>query len=577
MFYKKPKYAKQRIIQVMMIFIIPFIIFLISYNIYTLKVLNDTLIQSGVNNLNIYYNPIENELNHAENSMVKVMANDASFQQMLYSSKYSDVFVYSQNVINNLNQALYFDKAITCTIVYNSKQDVIREKYTGNYTFSEKEQIRYMLRNKIENKQIENNRWVIEKVNDKFYLCRILNKRDNYLMVLYDFNKIDKPQDYPSNVKNAFLFFANDSMQAMTSQDEIEEKGIVLEGRKEQEHFITGDNQKYLVVQKKMKYDNSRILYAVPYYNFMQSMSKVPFFFLIASVFVLFLLILSFKLLDVYFLSPMKKSVNTMKEIKEGNLDAKMSYSNIMEFNTLAETFNEMIEEIKVLNITRYQNEIEIQQAKLQYLQIQIRPHFYINCLKNLYGLVGEKKYLQMEETILAMSAHLRYMFKDMFKMVTVDEEMQSIKNYVLLQQIMSLCKVSCNIEVNPCLEKYFIPPLSILTFVENSIKHGNQGNKQLIIQIKVGLLDSPDEKYINITILDNGPGFPQKSLDELNKQKDFTYKTSQIGIENVKHRFSLIYQDKCTFLFSNINGSGASIQIFIPVDESDLNTMNEE
>ena len=478
MFYKKPKYAKQRIIQVMMIFIIPFIIFLISYNIYTLKVLNDTLIQSGVKNLNIYYNPIENELNHAENSMVKVMANDASFQQMLYSSKYSDVFVYSQNVINNLNQALYFDKAITCTIVYNSKQDVIREKYTGNYTFSEKEQIRYMLRNKIENKQIENNRWVIEKVNDKFYLCRILNKRDNYLMVLYDFNKIDKPQDYPSNVKNAFLFFANDSMQAMTSQDEIEEKGIVLEGRKEQEHFITGDNQKYLVVQKKMKYDNIRI---------------------------------------------------------------------------------------------------EIQQAKLQYLQIQIRPHFYINCLKNLYGLVGEKKYLQMEETILAMSAHLRYMFKDMFKMVTVDEEMQSIKNYVLLQQIMSLCKVSCNIEVNPCLEKYFIPPLSILTFVENSIKHGNQGNKQLIIQIKVGLLDSPDEKYINITILDNGPGFPQKSLDELNKQKDFTYKTSQIGIENVKHRFSLIYQDKCTFLFSNINGSGASIQIFIPVDESDLNTMNEE
>jgi hypothetical protein len=53
-----------------------------------------------------------------------------------------------------------------------------------------------------------------------------------------------------------------------------------------------------------------------------------------------------------------------------------------------------MMDQIKSLKIIAYEKTLAAQQAQLQYLQIQIRPHFFLNCLSALYGLaeVGESE-----------------------------------------------------------------------------------------------------------------------------------------------------------------------------------------
>lgn len=72
------------------------------------------------------------------------------------------------------------------------------------------------------------------------------------------------------------------------------------------------------------------------------------------------------------------------------------------------------------------------------------------------------------------------------------------------------------------------VPPLSILTFVENSIKHC-QDRSHIKIQLKTAHVSIEQQDYLNITISDNCGGFPLEALNTLNhlEEHDFCIKTT--------------------------------------------------
>jgi len=112
---------------------------------------------------------------------------------------------------------------------------------------------------------------------------------------------------------------------------------------------------------------------------------------------------------------------------------------------------------------------------------------------------------------------------------------------------------------------EFRVPPISVLTFVENSVKHGMSLNKPLNIYIKARLLLSEEGDYVNITISDNGKGFSDEELLKLNDNENAN-SSEHIGILNVKNRFAIIYNNKSTIFFSN-QANGACVEIFIPYD----------
>ena len=96
---------------------------------------------------------------------------------------------------------------------------------------------------------------------------------------------------------------------------------------------------------------------------------------------------------------------------------------------------------------------------------------------------------------------------------------------------------------------------MAILTFVENSVKHGMQEQKKLVISVRVSLLSCDQESYVCITVLDSGPGFSEDILPILN-QTDGKLQREHIGIDNVKQRIQMLYHSKATILFSNSDGA---------------------
>lgn len=263
-----------------------------------------------------------------------------------------------------------------------------------------------------------------------------------------------------------------------------------------------------------------------------------------------------------------------MKKITAGDSDAKMDEdSNIAEFHDLATAFNSMMEKIKVLKIASYESKLETQRTKIQYYQAQIRPHFFLNCFKNMYALAETGRYQKLQQMVLALSRQFYYIMRDSSVMCTVKSELENVENYIMLQQLVFSSEIQYKIEAGNETEGCGILPLSILTFVENAVKHAQRKDKPLMIQIKLTLWEDEGEELLEVMALDNGKGFPEDALRGLNSGEN-SGRDGHIGIYNVRQRFHLQFQEKATFIFSNMDGSGACVQFFYPrmkCDESEF------
>ncbi|HET6254992.1 MAG TPA: histidine kinase [Puia sp.] len=128
---------------------------------------------------------------------------------------------------------------------------------------------------------------------------------------------------------------------------------------------------------------------------------------------------------------------------------------------------------------------------ELNFLKAQVHPHFFFNTLNNLYSLTLHKSDLA-PEVVLKLSALMSYMlYESGATYVPLDKELANLENYVALEQLRfgKRLALSFKKEGIPS-DPVNIPPLILLTFVENSFKHGMSqtiGEGRIDISLKVG------------------------------------------------------------------------------------------
>lgn len=271
----------------------------------------------------------------------------------------------------------------------------------------------------------------------------------------------------------------------------------------------------------------------------------------------------------VRFFRPMNRLMETMQTIARGDLTARAVDANAgHELQLMNQTFNDMIERIHSLKIEQYEKELQLRRAQLQYFQAQIRPHFYLNCLKTIYSMAQQNETANIEQSILLLSNHLRYSFQADSETVPLQQELKMCQNYVDLLGVSAPIAPCLEVNVDSRFLQFPVPPVSLLTFVENSLKHGMQEKSQFIIRITACSIDAEDHRYLQLGVYDNGPGFSDSQLACLNSLAGYSTDALageehvHVGIRNVLSRFRLIYGDGFNAAFTNQNG--AAIELFI-------------
>lgn len=174
--------------------------------------------------------------------------------------------------------------------------------------------------------------------------------------------------------------------------------------------------------------------------------------------------------------------------------------------------------------------------------------------------------YKEIESMALFTSEYLRYLFQSNSDFVKLEYELNHINHYLSIQALRYGPAFSFEAEIEPGLEHAFIPPLLLMTFIENTIKHCVSLTIQLKISLSICTYRKTDKDYLHILIKDSGPGFPPEVLEALtNNQFTSGENGTHIGISNTIQRLIFLYEGDYELKFTNNLDSGACIELLIP------------
>lgn len=252
-----------------------------------------------------------------------------------------------------------------------------------------------------------------------------------------------------------------------------------------------------------------------------------------------------------------------MKKVGDGEWDLVVkSDSIVLEYDNMLHNFNEMVSEIRNLKIENYEKELDIQRSYLQYLQMQVNPHFYLNALNIIYSLAQVGKYTLIQEMTMSLVEYSRYMFRSPKSLVTVQQEMEHVENYMKIQQMRFPDRIEFQADISSEVEEALIPPFVIQSFVENSIKYAVDFEQHNICAVKGTLIESHGELYVLIEVRDNGKGYQEEILAYLREESTADSSGKYVGIRNVRQRLALVFGDEAKLILKNEDGAVALISI---------------
>ncbi len=549
--------AKAKFFIISTVFFGPVFLFMIAWTFYSNISMRNKLIESNFGTLSIYYSQIEDAVSQIEYSLSNVIANDNSFRGMLYPLDRLEVYLNLYNLGEKLEVIENASNYADALFIYSTEFDMYSYAFSKNMTQEQKNEFISYMKQALQNVGENRSGFQLMQIEDNYYVVKIMGAKNVYAVCAVNLEYLSvKYHD------GGYLFFS-DGENLLSLKKEPELKNLTV---KKGNHInYKSGRGKYLLVQDYSDKFGIYIVYAFPYSGLLTTVGE-PMIFAFASCLFMGLMVLYFKLLTNSFLRPLKQMLSTIESIDANDEETSMVIeSNLKEFSIITAAFNKMLVRIRELRILAYDRKIMAQKAQLEYYQIQIRPHFFLNCLKTIYGMAESGRYDKIQDMIIEFSSYLRSMFRGNVDMVSIAREVEMVETYIRLQQICSAMAPVYECEITPGIEKIQIPPMSILTFVENSIHYAGKEGESIHIFVKVTLLDDEQKKMINITISDNGNGFDQKTLERINSG-DFSDTGEHIGIYNVMQRFYLIYGDEAVFLFHN--QKGAYVDIFIPCRE---------
>jgi two-component system, LytTR family, sensor kinase len=171
----------------------------------------------------------------------------------------------------------------------------------------------------------------------------------------------------------------------------------------------------------------------------------------------------------------------------------------------------------------------------LQFLRQQINPHFLLNAFNNIYTLIHRRD-SRAADTLANLSTLMRYtLYRTGHEFVHLHDELRFLKGYIDMERIRHAQSdaIICSLpELDETMKHWMVPPLLLVTFVENAFKHGlNAVYEGGWVQVMLETNVMGDNGTLTFTVANNKEdGLSHASVD------------GGIGLVNAKRRLALLY-----------------------------------
>lgn len=262
-------------------------------------------------------------------------------------------------------------------------------------------------------------------------------------------------------------------------------------------------------------------------------------------------------------ISPLRDLAGLMKIVQSGNFEVNMDFQSDDEIGMLSNSFNIMVSKINTLMKDLYEEHEKLRISEMKTLEAQINPHFLYNTLESIIWLARAGQNNDVVRLVFSLTNLLRIGLSRGRTLVTIEEEIEHIKNYLVIQEVRFEDEFESILVIPEPVLKNKTLKLILQPIVENAIYHGimkMDGKGQIIIACEY------TENDIFFIVKDTGPGIVEDKVKKIN-----TYLSKMeeseigLGLRNVNERIKLYFGPEYGIEFESAAGTGTRVSIHIP------------
>ncbi len=347
-----------------------------------------------------------------------------------------------------------------------------------------------------------------------------------------------------------------------------------VRGKEDGRYAATEDGRNLTVLSQEMPYLGAVMYGVIDNQLAIEDLYNLPLLITLCAAIGLFILFVCMIFMRRT-LRPLSNLVDEMASSHEKEFREHVQVEGSSEVQQLALTYNEMLDDIQNYISELMETQQAQRKAEIKSLQMQINPHYIYNTLASIKWLVYQKDTEKTTQTIDAFISLLRNTISNTDELITIEQELVNIENYVLINHTRYGDQIRVEYQVEPDCYNCLIPKLVLQPFIENAFFHAFPSGEQGTIVVRI----TSEESILVICIEDDGIGMEQVKIQSAIEDRKEHF--SGIGIQNVQDRLAMIYGDKSGITeyvqIDSRPGKGTRIIVNIPITRAKEDTACED
>ena len=345
----------------------------------------------------------------------------------------------------------------------------------------------------------------------------------------------------------------------------VKENNLVAAGYDDgsREEVFNGTRQ--TVVTKTVGYTGWKLVGVIKGTGISLNMLKTRLFIVFVILLIIFIVILINSYISFRVTNPIRELEKSVKELEEGNLDADIYMGGSYEVQHLGKSVQDMKFRIKGLMQDIVSEHEEKRKSEFDSLQAQINPHFLYNTLDIIVWQIENEKQSEAVHTVTALARFFRLSLGKGKNIVTVRDEIDHVKNYLMIQHMRFKNKFDYEFDIAEDVLELPSLKLMLQPLVENAIYHGMEfmdGDGMIMVKA----WRKEDELYLSVA--DNGLGMTEDKVEMIltGKSTSGNGRGSGIGVKNVNERIKLYFGEAYGLSIDSEPDEGTKVTIHLPV-----------
>ena len=286
------------------------------------------------------------------------------------------------------------------------------------------------------------------------------------------------------------------------------------------------------------------------------------------AIFIVVLFLFVLAMINAYISSRITDPINELEKsvsrLENGELDAPVYIGGSAEIRSLGRSIQGMAQRIRQLMADIVAEHESKRKSEFDTLRSQINPDFLYNTLDIIVWMIENEKKTDAVRVVTALARFFRISLSRGKSIITVKDELEHVRNYLMIQQMRFKNKFTYEIEAGEEVLELASLKLMLQPMVENAIYHGMEfmdGDGEILIRV----WREGDDLYLMVR--DNGLGMTEEQVENLFKDTGYvpSRRGSGIGVRNVNERIRLYFGEAYGLKIQSEPDEGTDVIIHLP------------